>query len=67
MEHARYVRLYTDAAGETHCAEVERPLAPQDYAPPAPPLHVAALLPATRCGLVGAPTDWGGAIPHSSL
>jgi len=63
MQRAQYSRLYADAAGETHFAEVEHTLAPQDFAPPAPPLQIAALFPATRCGLVGAPANWGGTIP----
>lgn len=67
MLRAQYSRLYADAAGETHFAEVEHTLAPQDFAPPAPPLQIAALFPATRCGLVGAPANWGGAIPHPTL
>jgi hypothetical protein len=66
MQPARYVRLYADEVGETHFAEVEQSLAPQDFAPPAAPLHIAALFPATRCVLVGAPTDWGGDVPHPS-
>ena len=64
MQHARYTRLYADAAGETHFTEVEQTLTPQDFAPPAPPLQIAALFPATRCGFVGAAVDWDGIIPH---
>lgn len=66
MQRARYIRLYADGAGETHFAEVTQELTLQDFAPPAPPLHIAGLFPTTRCGLVGAPTDWAGEIPHPS-
>jgi hypothetical protein len=64
MQPARYVRLFADERGESHFAEVDVELDPVDFAPPAPPLHVAALFPATRCGLLGAPPDWDGQIPH---
>ena len=66
MRRASYVRLFADERGESHFAEVEVELAPVDFAPPAPPLHVAALFAATRCGFVGAPSEWGGQVPHPS-
>ena len=61
---ASYVRLFADEQGESHFEEVEVELGPVDFAPPAPPLHVTALFPAARCGLVCAPPDWGGQVPH---
>lgn len=64
MRRARYVRLFADERGESHFAEVEVALDPVDFAPPAPPLNVAALFPAARCSFVGAPPDWGGEVPH---
>ena len=66
MRRASSVRLFADERGESHFAEVDVELAPVDFAPPAPPLHVAALFPATGCSFVGAPVDWGGQIPHPS-
>jgi len=60
------VRLYADERGESHFADIEVDLEPADFAPPAPPLHVAALFPALRAGLVRAPVDWDGTIPHPS-
>jgi hypothetical protein len=66
MRRATYVRLYADEEGESHFDEVEVDLRPTDFAPPAPPLHIAALFPAARCGLVCAPPDWDGQIPHPS-
>ena len=64
--HARYIRLYADEHGESHFADVEVGLEPGDFAPPAPPLHVAPLSPTMRCGFVCAPVDWDGSIPHPS-
>lgn len=66
MQGAGYVRLFADAQGESHFEEVDVALSPVDFAPPAPPLHVAALFPAVRCGFVGAPPDWDGQVPHPS-
>ena len=66
MHQAHYVRLFADEQGESHFEEVEIELAPVDFAPPAPPLHVAALFPATGCSVVGAPADWAGQVPHPS-
>ena len=48
MLAAQYVRLYADAAGESHFEEVEVPLATQDFAPPAQPMNLSAFTPATR-------------------
>ena len=64
MPHASYVRLFADEDGESHFAEVDVPLEEVDFAPPADPLHVAALFPATACGLVCGPPDWDGSTPH---
>lgn len=64
MRRASYVRLFADERGESHFEEVEVDLEPVAFAPPAPPLHVATLFSATRCGLVCAPPDWGGQVPH---
>ena len=64
MQDARYARLYADSRGESHFADVELALAPVDFAPPAPPLNVGPLFPATRCFLVSGPADWAGDVPH---
>ena len=66
MRRASYVRLFADERGESHFPEVGVALEPVDYAPPAPPLYVAGLFPATGCAFVCAPGDWGGQIPHPS-
>ena len=64
MSQARYVRLYADEEGESHFEEVTVDLTPMDFAPPAPPLQVASLFPATHCAFVFGPPGWDGAIPH---
>ena len=66
VRHARYVRLFADAQGASHFDEIDVVLEPIDFAPPAAPLHIAALFPATSCGLVSGPPDWDGSIPHPS-
>jgi hypothetical protein len=55
-----YVRVYADESGESHFADVEVPLIPVDYAPPAPPLHRSALVPASAFVFLAAPSDWAG-------
>jgi hypothetical protein len=64
MRQAGYVRLFADEHGESHFSDVEVDLAPTEFAPPAAPLHVVALFPATSCGLVCGPPDWDGSTPH---
>ena len=66
MQSWRYVRLFADADGESHFADVEVALEPTDFAPPAAPLGVAPLFSAQRCRLLGLPADWGGGVPHPS-
>jgi hypothetical protein len=61
---ASSVRLFADEQGESHFEEIEVELVPVDFAPPAPPLHLAALFPATRCGFVYAPAEWAGQVPR---
>jgi hypothetical protein len=64
MRQVGYVRLFADAQGESHFAEVDVDLEPVEFAPPAPPLRIAALFPATQCGFLCAPPEWDGRIPH---
>ena len=56
----QYTRLYTDAAGVSHFAEVVVPVSPAAYAPPAPPLHVSTFLEATRVGFLQEASGWDG-------
>jgi hypothetical protein len=66
MQWKPIVRLYADEDGESRFEDMHIMLEPVDFAPPAPPLNVAALFAASHCSLVGATTDWGGDIPHPS-
>ena len=56
----QYVRLYADAAGESHFEDVEMDLAATSFAPPAPPLHVSPFNPAERYGFMIIPPGWDG-------
>src|SRR2546430_16125271 len=53
-----YTRLYSDAQGESHFDNVEIDLASTDYAPPAPPLELSAVKPASQFGFMNAPAGW---------
>src|SRR6267378_1592006 len=57
-QNMRIIRLYADSAGESHFEDVEIDLPLTDYAPPAPPLHLSPLTPATRFGFMQAPAGW---------
>jgi hypothetical protein len=56
----QYTRIYTDPMGETHYEEVKVPLAPIDFAPPTPPLHLSAFHTATQYGFCRFPAGWIG-------
>jgi quercetin dioxygenase-like cupin family protein len=56
----RVTRIYADAAGASHFADVEVDLETVVYAPPAPPLDVSAPLPAERVLLFEFPAGWHG-------
>ena len=56
----RYVRVHADDAGESHFEDVVVALAPVDYAPPAPPLHLSAPMPASAFVFLAAPPRWEG-------
>ena len=64
MQSAHHVRLYADEHGESHFADVDLQLASVYPAPPAPPLNIVELFPATHCSFVGASPGWAGDIPH---
>lgn len=56
----RHTRLYSDAAGESHFADVSVDVEPVDFAPPAPPLNMAQPVPAVRMISCGLPRGWIG-------
>ena len=55
-----YTRIYADADGESHFGDVAVDVAPVEFAPPAPPLHMAAPLEASRMILCVVPAGWVG-------
>ncbi len=63
----KYVRLYSDDQGESHFEDVEVPLTPVEFAPPAPPLFLSPFAPAQQSALLVAPAGWFGdwhPVPH---
>ena len=64
MRLVRYVRVFSDAAGETHFDEVQVSMAPVNFAPPAPPLDYASLGSATAISLIGGDATWRGDAFH---
>jgi hypothetical protein len=58
--HSKFVRLYSDAAGQSHFEDVEAELSLVDFAPLAPPLELSEYLPAARTAFLGGPAGWNG-------
>lgn len=56
----KYTRIYSDAGGESHFEDVSVNVEPVDFAPPAPPLNLAAPLEAERAILCTIPKGWYG-------
>jgi Cupin domain len=54
----RYMRLYADASGQTHFADVDIELHEAAYAPPAPPFFVSEPSPATAVAWTTIPKGW---------
>jgi hypothetical protein len=54
----RYIRLFADAAGESHFADIEVEFADSDYTQSAPPLGLSTLYPATQFRFMNAPAGW---------
>lgn len=66
MQRKTIARIYAGEDGESRFEDFDVTLVAVDFAPPAPPLNVAALFAANRCSLVGGTTDWGGDVRHPS-
>lgn len=64
MQSATYVRIYADNQGESHFEDIQVTLTPGDFAPPAPPLNIAALAGTRAAALVGGEPSWQGDISH---
>jgi hypothetical protein len=62
-----YLRLYSDAAGESHFAPLAIEVSPRNFAPLAPPFSVSELAPASRCGFLHLPSGWTGDLHPSPL
>ena len=56
----QYVRLVTDADGETHFAEAEVDLPSTAFAPPALPFNVSSPIAASQFVFVTLPVGWIG-------
>jgi len=60
-EPLRYVRIYSDADGESHFADEEMSFQLVDFAPPAPPISVSELFhPAGETFIISSPPGWYG-------
>ena len=64
MHEFRYVRLYTDATGESHFQDIAVSLDSELSVPPAPPLRMQELGPAVAAALVGGDAGWHGEVAH---
>ena len=60
------IRLYSDAAGESHFEQVDLKLTLREFAPPAAPLRASDLQPAQNYVILEVGAEWGGAVPHPS-
>ncbi len=58
--HFEYVRLYSDADGESHFEDLEAELSAVEFAPLAPPLNLSPFLSASQAAFFGAPAGWRG-------
>lgn len=56
----RLFRIYTDESGESRAEELDMPMSPVDFAPPAPPLDLSEFREARRVGVLRAPRGWCG-------
>jgi len=64
MQDFRYVRLFSDARGESHFQDIAVPPDRELSVPPAPPLRMRALGPAVTAALVGGDSGWHGDVAH---
>ena len=55
-----YVRLFVDDAGQSHFEDCTLPLETSDFAPPATPLEVSALMPAKGFAMLRFAPGWSG-------
>ncbi len=60
MADVKFVRLFPDSGGQSHFEDISIRLAPADFAPLAPPLHLSEAFAATRFVFLAAPPGWYG-------
>lgn len=60
MVFREYVRVFADAGGESHIERCQVTLESKQFAPPAPPVNVSAMQPASGFALLDVPVDWWG-------
>lgn len=56
----KYTRYYADESGASRTEDIDVELLPRDFAPPAPPLHLSQMVPATGFAFVRFPVGWVG-------
>ena len=56
----KFVRIFSDAQGESHLAEVPITLSLSDFAPPAPPINTSNFVPSRRMVFLSVPSGWIG-------
>ena len=56
----RIYRIYTDSDGESHFEDLDFPMSPTDFAPPAPPLDLSESWDAKRVSFLRAAPGWYG-------
>ena len=56
----KYIRIYCDDWGDSHFEDVSVEVSPVDYAPPAPPLNLAAPIDSKGMILFSVPAGWVG-------
>jgi hypothetical protein len=62
-----YVRLFSDAAGESHFEPLEIGMRTRNFAPPAPSFDVSELTPASHCRFLRVPKRWTGELHPSPM
>jgi mannose-6-phosphate isomerase-like protein (cupin superfamily) len=55
-----YVRVYSDAEGESHFEDSALPFTLVDFAPPAPPVSVSEAMAADSVAVISSPAGWHG-------
>jgi len=55
-----YVRVFSDAEGESHFEDAELPFTLVDFAPPAPPVSVSEAMAANAVAVISSAAGWHG-------